>query len=49
MFCPMDGTKMEQQSQNRYECLTCGVVLRYRSDPQRFDVLDDGDGKCLDS
>ena len=47
MFCPTDGAKMECQDapQAIYGCLTCGLVLRYRSDPQRFDVLNDGDGK----
>lgn len=49
MFCPMDGSKMEEMGREAYECLTCGIVLRYRRDPQSFEILDDGDGKALDS
>ncbi len=45
MFCPDDGTEMEWRGPDAdtYECSTCGMVLAYRSDPQRFDVVRDSD------
>lgn len=46
MFCPFDGSKMSWESEPAAiaKCPHCGMVLQYRSSPQRFDVMVDGDG-----
>jgi len=41
MYCPFDGTKMNWVNEPHAiaECPKCKAALQYRSDPQRFDVV----------
>ena len=49
MYCPYDGKKMKlwdindrYTASNCYQCPKCGLLLRYRSEPERFEILREG-------
>lgn len=49
MYCPEDGAvmKWEGPDADTFACLVCGMVLAYRSDPQRFEVVRDSGNTAI--